>query len=461
VALLWCMSRLAPAMGLRIGAAHLNHGLRGREADADAAFSAALADRWRLPFYVQQADVSAFRKAHGLGLEEAARILRYDFLSATALSEGFTKIALGHHADDNAELVLMNFIRGSGRTGLGGIPVKRPLEAPVVSGAAPVIIRPLMGLTKDQIFRFLESNHLSWQTDQSNRDTRHLRNRTRHELVPLLKRHYNPNIVEVLNRTALLAQREEAWINEILSPLFGQLLVREDEAQVSLCVSRLLEQPWPVAVRMVREALRLAKGDLRAVTFSHVTSVLDLCRSDRGHGQLDLPDRVRVERVRDTLRIFRSRQPLRDLPRPAPGSDGNSAAFFRLEAPGTAALGAFSLVMTARPLPGPAARAATREAGQLTAFFDMERITFPLVVRTVRPGDKFRPLGAGGTQKIKKFFIDHKVPLEKRLRCPLLESGGRIIWVMGHRIDERFKITDSTREALKVELTLAEFLEDV
>jgi tRNA(Ile)-lysidine synthase len=452
------MTRLAPALGLRIGAAHLNHGLRGREADADAAFSAALSDRWQLPFYGQQADVSAFRKAHGLGLEEAARILRYDFLSATALSEGYAKIALGHHADDNAELMLMNFIRGSGLTGLGGIPVKRPLETPAVSGAGPVIIRPLMGLTKNQILRFLESNNFSWQTDQSNHDTRHLRNRIRHELLPLLKRHYNPNIVEVLNRTALLAQREAAWINEILSPLFEQLLVREDEGRVSLRVSRLLEQPWPVAVRMVREALRLAKGDLRAVTFTHVVSVLDLCRSERGHGRLDLPDRVRVERVRDTLRLFRSGQPLRELFRSAPG---NGTASYRLEAPGTATLGAFSLIMTARPLPGPAARAAAGEAGQLSAFFDMERITFPLVVRTVRPGDKFRPLGAGGTQKLKKFFIDHKVPLEKRHRCPLLESGGRIVWVMGHRIDERFKITDSTREALKVELTLAESLEDV
>jgi tRNA(Ile)-lysidine synthase len=455
------MRQLAPAMNLRIGAAHLNHGLRGQAADADEAFAAALAARWELPCYVQQANVAAFRRAHGLGLEEAARIRRYDFLSATALSNGYAKIALGHHADDNAELVLMNFLRGSGLAGLGGMPVKRPLAEPADSGAhGPLIIRPLMGLTKDQILRFLESNGLSWQTDQSNHDLRHLRNRTRHELLPLLKRHYNPNIVEALNRTALMARREAAWIDEILSPLLEEILVRQDGRKISLCVPRLLEQPWPVAVRVAREAVRLAKGDLRAVTFTHIAAVLDLCRSERHNGSLDLPDRIRIERCQETLHVYRSDRPLRASPRWVSGGNGEAFPLYQLEAPGTVALDAFSLVMTARPLSGAAARAAARDAGQLCAFFDMERIIFPLVVRTARPGDRFRPLGAGGTQKLKKFFIDHKVPLEKRRRCPVLESRGQILWVVGYRIDERFKITNSTQMALKVELSLAESLED-
>ncbi len=459
VALLWCLNRLAPAMSLRVAAAHLNHALRGPAADSDAAFAAAFADRLGLPCYMKKVNVSAFQKAHGLGMEEAARILRYDFLSATATANGYTQIALGHHADDNAELVLMNFLRGSGLAGLGGIPVKRPLAFPGASTKAPMIVRPLMGLTREQILHLLKSNDLSWRTDQSNHDTMHLRNRVRHDLLPLLKRRFNPNIVETLNRTALLARQDEGWIQDCLSPLMKALLVQEGTPGVSLSIGRLREHPPSVAARVVREAFRKVKGDLRTITFSHVASVLALCRTGRCCGRLDLPERIRVERRNDTLRIYRSERPLRETPWSVPAGTAAPAPAYRLEAPGSATLEAFSLVMNVRRLTGAEARTGPLEAGQLSAFFDMDKITFPLVVRTFQPGDRFQPLGAGGTQKLKKFFIDHKVPPEARRQCPLLESAGRILWVVGHRIDERFKLTDSTQRALKVELTLAESLE--
>ncbi|MFH0725978.1 MAG: tRNA lysidine(34) synthetase TilS [Pseudomonadota bacterium] len=460
VALLWSLHLLAQKGGFRIAAAHLNHGLRGKDADADAAFAAGLAARLNIPITVQTADVRGLQKTHKLCREEAARNVRYDFLHHVSQSKGYSKIALGHHADDNAELVLMNFLRGSGLAGLSGIPALRPLKPirhPQSPPDSPMIVRPLIRLTQKEIYAFLEANDLTWQTDHSNSDTRYLRNRIRQELIPTLKKDYNLNIVETLNRLAEVAGNENRWITDILAPILDSLILKEDGQGIVLSVPRLRKQPRPAARRILRMVLMRVKEELRRITFQHVESILDLCHNDRCGGRLDLPDRVRVELNSDQLIISRGKTALRNVPsrihrQPAPDIR------YQLDQPGAYFLGDLGMTVTAEILPQ-GTFPDFRNSGQPVGFFDMDTLCFPLTARCPQPGDKFNPLGTGGTQKLKKFFIDHKIPLSRRAKCPVLLSAGRIIWVMGLRIDERFKVTPSTKKILKIELRLAEPVE--
>jgi tRNA(Ile)-lysidine synthase len=457
VALLWSLHLLSQKGGYRIAAAHLNHGLRGKDADADAAFAAAFAARLNIPITVQSADVKQFQKNHKMCREEAARNVRYDFLHHVSQAKGYSKIALGHHADDNAELVLMNFLRGSGLTGLSGIPAVRPIRHPQSLPDSPMIVRPLIRLTRKEIYAFLEANSLSWQTDHTNSDTRYLRNRIRRELIPTLKKDYNLNIVEALNRLAELAGNEDGWITDLLAPTLNSLILKQDAQGIVLSVPGLRDHPRPAARRILRMAIMKVKGELRRITFQHVESVLNLCRKNPCGRSVDLPDRVRIELNSEKLIISRGNTALRNLPslihrQPAPD------VRYQLDQPGVYSLGDFGMTVTAAILPR-GAFPDFRNRGQSVGFFDMDTLSFPLTARYIQPGDKFNPLGSGGTQKLKKFFIDHKIPLSRRTKCPVLLSADRIIWVMGLRIDERFKVTHSTKKILKIELRLAEPVE--
>ena len=422
VALLWCLYRLSNRFGFQIGAAHLNHDLRGCESRADADFSAAFASRLKIPCHIETISVSDYQREHKLSLEEAARKVRYAFLSQIAAAHGYTKIALGHHADDNAELVLMNLIRGSGSAGLSGIPVKRPMGNPHSPTSDLTIIRPLIRLTKTEIVSFLSANNLQWRTDHTNRDTAHLRNRIRHDLLPTLKKNFNPNIVETLNRSASIAESEEAWITETLRPVFENIIVRLDARHVRLSLPELAQHPLPVARRILRQAIRQAKGDLQKISFQHVASVMALCLSRREQGALDLPDRLRIEKSAAHLTLYRSAAPLRKTPFQARAQSVQNG-IYQLERPGAALLPVFGLKISAEIM-AEGFKPDFSITGHHMTFFDMTAIHFPLLIRRVRSGDRFRPLGAAGTQKLKKFFIDHKVPMWERTQCPIIESAG-------------------------------------
>lgn len=321
-----------------------------------------------------------------------------------------------------------------------------------------MIVRPLIRLTKERIYAFLTANGLTWQTDHTNSDTRHLRNRIRGELIPSLKKNYNPNLVGMLNRLAEVAGSEELWISGMLAPILDSLILKQGKQRLVLSVPRLREQPKPAARRILRMALMKVKGDLRHIAFQHVESILSLCHNNKSRGRLDLPNQVRTELDSDQLMIFRSKTALRNVAS-SPRQQVAPDARYQLDQPGMYSLGDFGMTLTAQVLPQDTLPDFLNN-GPSVGFFDMDTLSFPLIARPVRPGDKFIPLGISGTQKLKKFFIDHKIPRFRRNKYPVLLSENRVIWVMGIRIDERFKITHSTKKILKIELRLAETIED-
>ena len=443
VALFHLLLTFAPRFSLRLGVAHLNHCLRQNDSDKDAEFVASLAGRFDIPFYMHKADVRNYQLKNKLSLEEAARRVRHTFLIKEAEKNRFNKIALGHHFDDNAELVLMNLFRGSGPLGISGIP-------PVRDGK---IIRPLIQSNRSEIIAFLDQNGIKYISDASNRDTRFLRNKIRHDLIPLLKTSYNPKISQSLNRLASIISSEEEWIEDLIHPLFEKAAINIQDAQIALSVSILNQIHLAAQRRIIRKAISKIKGNLRRIGLTHIDSAIDLVESGPVYGNVDLPDRIRIRRKGDALLFSREKITLRN----ADATSGRAELFafeYRIEKPESLFIKEIAAhikftEMSIENLPDLCG------SGQHTGFFDRDALSFPLVLRNFRQGDRFTPLGMTGTQKIKKFFIDKKVPRKERIRCPILLCREKIIWVAGYRIDESVKVKPTTKNVLNVELSLA------
>jgi tRNA(Ile)-lysidine synthase len=443
VALLHVLFLIASRFSLKLGVAHLNHCLRRNDSDKDAQFVEVLAKKYDLPCYTHKKDVLKYQIENKLSLEEAARRVRYTFLNNVADTMQYNKIAVGHHSDDNAELILMNLFRGSGTQGLSGIPPVRDHK----------IIRPLIELNRSELIAFLSQNKLEYVSDESNTDTKYLRNRVRHDLIPLIKTAYNPNISETLNRLSSIIRSEEEWIDDVVHPFYEKTLLGVQKNCIILSVSMLNRYHPALQRRIIRTTIEKIKGDLRRIRFVNVNSVIGLIEKGSAYGKVDLPDRIKIQRDRDALHVFKERRTSYGV-----SKRGNQSDTFTFEYQ-IEKLGSVFIREIGATIKFTEMRLKKvfdyRYTGQHTGFFDKDILRFPMIIRNFRPGDAFKPLGVGGTQKLKKFFIDKKVPRSERIKCPILLSQGKIIWVVGHRIDESVKVMPSTRNVLKIELLLA------
>ena len=439
-ALLALLHRLAPETNLDLHVAHLDHGWRGRASARDAEFVRRMAVRLRLPVTVGHLGprVWQVREGRQSSREARARELRHQFLVETAREIGAHKVALGHTRDDQAESFLLRLLRGSGARGLAG-------TYPVVDG---FIIRPLIDVRRSDLCAYLKEKHLSYRVDATNRDLALTRNRVRRKLLPLLEREFNPNIVEALAHTADLLRDEDNYLGELSEAKYRQIVSRRGESVV-LQARELQELPVPVRRRILRLALAEVRGDLRRIALQHVEQSLTLLNEPRRRGRVSLPDGTAVDVQGDQLRIARQAEA------GGPGAGTGSVAASPREAlcpvPGEVALPGFGLRLRATVVPREALSVDLRTGGRERAFLDADLLKGPLLIRPRRPGDRFVPLGAPGTRKVKSFLIDRKVPVDERGRIPLVLSGDRIAWVVDHEIDDRFKVTDATRKILVLE----------
>ncbi|MFP4477573.1 MAG: tRNA lysidine(34) synthetase TilS [Desulfatibacillaceae bacterium] len=435
VALLHVLCALAPEWRLSLGVAHADHGLR-EDSGADAGFVRELAADAGLPFYGGTLDIPS---APGTNLEDAARRARYGFLLQTAAGHGYGKVAVGHHADDNAETVLMNFLRGSGPPGLGG--------------AAPVrgdgVVRPLLEVGRADVLEYLDAVGAVWVEDETNRDVRFLRNRVRRDVMPLLTETVNPGLPGVLNRTAAIFREEEDYWAGKVDGMFRGPGIREEDGRVLLDLS-VLEGVHPaLARRVVRRGLERARG-LRRITLAHVDDVLDLCAS--GNGEIHLPGGLVARCGGGSLCLFETGDPgWARRPKAGPEPPGWEA---ELPGPGTYEIAEAGLRLEVEVLP---ANDAPLPAwvGSNTAILDAGAAPFPFLARASRPGDRFRPLGAPGAKRVARYLSDRKVPAEMRKRAAVLLSGGQVAWLVGHVVDDRFRMRDDSARVVMVKVFLA------
>jgi tRNA(Ile)-lysidine synthase len=414
VALLHVLMTLAGELSLRLHVLHVDHGLRP-DAGRDAEFVRRLAARLEVPANVGRVTVPA-----GGSLEAAARAARYAALDAEARRVDARRIAVGHTADDQAETVLMRMLAGAGVRGLAGIPPVRGR-----------IIRPLIETRRGELRAALEAAGLPWVEDPSNRDSKFLRNRIRHELLPLLSASYSADVVTALDRIARLCRDTVGAIERVARRELDRLAVDAGEALV-LPHAALAELPAQVAAEVLRlAAARLgSRAPLRAWAHRGLARILASPPPRRPFRLGGIAVEVSSGRVRLAAGEARG-LPAREL-----------------TVPGRVELPEIGRVLRARIVSATECEV-PRELRRVV--FDAALVPSRLTVRARRPGDRFSPFG-GGERRLKSFLIDEKIPRWERARLPLVEADGRIVWVGGVRRSGEAPVTPATRRVL--ELTL-------
>jgi tRNA(Ile)-lysidine synthase len=432
-----------PYAGIRLHVAHLDHGLRGEASRADAAFVADLAAQWGIPCTLGQADVAAQARERRRSVEDAARQARYSFLRRVAHEVGATRIAVAHHADDQVETLVMHWLRGSGLAGLAGM---RSLEED--------IIRPFLRISRAELERYSEQHQLPFREDASNQDRRFLRNRIRHDLLPVLER-YNPNLRETLLRNAAVLAEEDAYIQGQVDACWPEVMVREERTCLEGDVQAY--RRLPVALRhhvLLRAGLRVSGGETH-LERRHVEAGDALLR-EAGSGTLHLPAQLRLSRIYGRFRLDYATAPGSvDVPT---GVLVQQHPLVPLATPGEAQLPGSRWLVRTQVLEGQSSPPPGFEfgsAGGRWGYMDLDAVSAyqPLSVRTRRPGDRFRVLGMTSEKKLQDVMVDAKIPRAERDGLPLVcGADGRILWVAGYQIGDVVKLTPGTRRVLALEL---------
>jgi tRNA(Ile)-lysidine synthase len=429
LALLHVLHDLAPELRLRLGVGHLHHGLRGDEADADAEFVQQAAAELSLPCVVERVDVAARARDEGIGVEHAGRRARYEFLERVARELGASRIALGHTGSDVVETVLMNLLRGAGLDGLLGIPPRRGR-----------IVRPLIRASRRETEAFCRSRGLEPRSDRTNLDERFLRARVRCQVLPALRAEFGADMDDRILTAVELLRADAAVLDDVAKVSLAQLRVGDGPDQVQLDVSRASELAPGLLRRVIREAIRQLPTGLRDVSRAHVDAVCALIARGRTGDETRLPHGVLARRGYDVVEI-------------GVGAAPEGGAFLEervLDVPGEVAVPECGLLIRAAERPAPASPA----GGPWEAWLDLGHCGRSLRVRPWRPGERFRPLGLDGSKKIGDFFTDTKVPRADRGRVPIVaRPDGTVLWVVGHRIDHRARVTDGTQLALRLVAT--------
>ena len=440
MALLTVLRRLSSlrALGYSLCVAHLDHSLRGEESQADAAFVRAAAERLGLPLATASADVPAYAREHKLSVEDAARRERYRFLAAVAEERGVTKIATGHTADDQAETVLQRILRGTGLRGLRAIRPRRRAGA----DSELLIVRPLLRVGRTEVLEYLECQEIGYRTDSSNLDPDFTRNRIRTRLLPLLESEFNPGVGRALTDLAEIATEAYDFVQHSAREALTRVQVDRRPDTLRLSVPLLRKEHPGLRPVIIREAIRCLKGDLRQLSRRHCAEILSLALS-AGTGKLfHAPAGLHALKDYDELRLSLE-------PEAAPRDGG----VIELVTPGATRAEALRGAFRTEVLPGTRGLLDRfrQEKTRLQELLDLSALTLPLRARTRRNGDCFWPLGAPGPKKLSDFFIDEKVSRLERDATPLVLMGEQVIWAVGHRIDERVKLTEESTQVLKIE----------
>ena len=473
VCLLLLLHEMAAELGIKVFAFHMNHGIRGAEADRDERFVMELCERLNIPLTVAHEKVEEYAAERGLSGEEAGRILRYHHLGETAEKYQCAKIAVAHHEDDDAETVLLNLFRGSGLAGLSGI---RPVREN--------IIRPLLCVSRKEIEEYLNEQELSWCEDSTNKENDYTRNKIRNELLPWVTENINSRAAEHILAVSEFAAQADAYfemeaeriLEESCSkrreegkqpnsknageadgkePGTGQSSkVAENEMKMCTKINTDIFDPQPEILKtyIVRRMILNAAGKAKGITERHIRSVMDLSGPGGGH-TVDLPYGLKAVRGYETLGIVQNKNPSqmsesdqKQERKPVFENKINLETDMDeiLDLGGTHIR--LHAVHRKKELEIP--------KNQYTKWFDYDKINVGLSIRYRENGD-YLTLSGGGKKKLRRYMIDEKIPENERDRIPVLADGDHVLWVVGYRISDYYKITDETEHILEAEVILS------
>ncbi len=446
--LLHAMQAVSARRGLSwsVQVAHLHHGMRGGEADADAEFVRALAEKLGLAMHLERTDIPRIVEDQGGSLEEVARQRRYEFLERVALKSGSECVAIGHHADDNAETILHRIVRGTGLKGLGGMSAIRAIRP----GSRIRLVRPFLAHRRGVIEGLCRELGLETRSDASNLSTDFTRGRIRNLVMPMLRKSMNPGIADALLRLGEQARWLGEYLDDTAARAFDSLIVAEDPRRIVLNARALLGKQTLTQAAVVRRAITQILGGEADLSFTHVEAVLRLASGRASGKELHLPGPLLVRKQYDRLEF----RPLEDEPAPTPFSP------VLVNSPGLTNLPAMQAELHTQVLTFETGKIdeLRRSAHPFEEWVDLDRLLPPLVVRGRQEGDRFWPLGAPGSKTLSDFLIEKKVDPALRARTGLVCDQAGLVWVMPLRIDERVKLRQTTRRALRMTLRGAGYL---
>jgi tRNA(Ile)-lysidine synthase len=417
---------------------HLNHGMRGRAADADAKFVAALAAKLKLEFYGGAADVPARARREKLNIEDAARRTRQEFFAETAKQHRLNKIAVAHTADDQAETVLAHLLRGSGLAGLAGIHPR-----------TGKIVRPLLGVKREELRAYLKARKQAWREDATNRDTTKMRARIRKKLIPLLKKEYQPRVVEHLAGLATHARRDDALLEEIVKKALEARVTRGPGGP-QIPVAALTNGADEDAaaglrrrfVRLMVARVKCAKQKMRGgeMTALHVAKILEMARTGKSGAALPLPGGVEVRRLHDALEFRASEKG---------GTEAREYAYEIAAGGGENRVAVPELGCAFRftAIDWVDERGDTSKTGDV---LDRERLKFPLTLRNWRHGDRFRARGHASPHKLKRIFNARRIDRWRRNGWPVLASGDGLVWCKEFGAAADFAASAGTKTGFRI-----------
>jgi tRNA(Ile)-lysidine synthase len=443
-------------LGIEVYAAHLNHLLRGADADQDARFVSDLAALWGVPCVVQVRDVRATANELRIGVEEAARRERYAFLSQVARQVGATRIAVGHNADDQSETVLMHWLRGAGLAGLRGMLPSTPMgDLQVIEPAEPAgglwLIRPLLEVERTDIVAYCRQHSLTPRFDRSNLDTTYYRNRLRHDLLPYLEREYKPRFKEILRRSAKVVAADYDLLCGLRDRAWDQVVLSASNTAVTFDRRVWGELHLSLQRATVRRAVRCLRSSLRDTSFQHVDAAVQVARRGAVGAQATLPRGLLLTVGYSTL-ITAGAGYVPDPDFPSLGRGIPTRV--RLAVPGVTVLPEGARVSVSvlpkEDLPSDW----RRNENPWLAYLDAGSLGKEAYLRRRRAGDRFHPLGMGGSTKLlSELLVNEKVPAWWRDEIPLLvRADDELLWVCGWRLDERAKVRDDTSQVAVIRL---------
>ena len=427
-------------MGWKLHVGHVNHGLRGKSSDEDEEFVKGFSEKLKLPFHAAKVDVKAEQEKGGLSLEEAGRNLRHAALERTALQIGAQKIVLAHNLDDQAETILHRILRGTGLRGLKGM---APIR--VISKKNDLfVVRPMIEIERYEIETYLREKGIAYKTDLTNFDTSLTRNKIRHKLFPMLESEFNPRVKMALVKLGQTAGSFYLLLREIANEVYENTKMISGEGEVCLSVEEFAKLPPAIQTLIIDRAVKIVLGRVPQLNFEHYLEIISLCGEHAYQKAIRLPRGLEARREGYILKIAKPQTPPPPL----------KFAHRKLRVPGRTVIKKLALEIDAELLEGKIVglKDYIKNKDYTEEIIDYEKLVGPLVLRLRKGGDQFVPLGSRGSTKLKKFFIDNKVPKAVRDRVPIVTDGSRIIWVVGYRIGDDVKITEATKKVLKLKV---------
>lgn len=421
IALLLTLYELSSDIGFDIVAVHINHSLRGKDADSDQAFVEGFCRNRNIACTTFVYDVCGFAKEKGLTCEEAGRILRYQSFEKVAARYSKAKIATAHHLNDNCETVLHNILRGSGTTGLAGI---HPVRG--------IYIRPLIETSRVEIEDYLRSGNIRWCTDLTNNEAIYTRNKIRLELLPYLRDNFNPAIDSAINRLSCLCREDDDFMYQTTAHAFGDCCAANAHDAVVVNKNKFLSLHTAIKRRLLRYILEYMNIPLKDVHMIHIDSCISFIESAQS-GSATKISSCNVT-IQQSGILF------------SPHTDECEDYSYAIKEGQSVFISQTGQTLSCTRV------VSFYKSDKNTVFINADNTNGIFEIRNRKSGDKIRPFGLNGTKKLKDYFIDNKIDSLTRNKIPLIVYNNEVVWISGMCLNENYKVTKQTKNILKFEI---------